>query len=56
MLWAGWLAIPVTLYVDMFLHPAKWAAWKDHMNGISLWDMLRFRHIPDLRSWRMSDA
>lgn len=54
--WVGVVVVPLTLYVDMFLHPAKWEAWKDHMEDMSIWDMLRFRHIPDLRSWKMPGA
>jgi len=48
--WSGVVVGPITLHVDMFLHPAKWEAWKRHMEGVGLWDMLRCRHIPDLRS------
>jgi hypothetical protein len=48
--WLGAIVIPATLHVDMLLHPTKWEAWKQHMKGLGLWDLLRFRHIPDLRT------
>lgn len=54
--WSGTVVVPTTLHVDMLLHPAKWEAWKRHMEGMSVWDMLRFRHIPYLRSRTMPGA
>ena len=54
--WSGVVVAPITLHVDMFVNPAKWEAWKRHMEEISIWDMLRFRHIPDLRSSKMPGA
>lgn len=47
--WLGVVAVPVTLYVDMFARPDEWEAWKRHMDDATLRDMLRGRHIPDLR-------
>jgi hypothetical protein len=43
------LPIPILLTVARIVHRDEWQQWKQHMSGMSLRDMLRFRHIPDLQ-------
>ena len=54
--WLGVIVVAITLHLDMFLHPAKREAWRRHMEKVSVWDMLRGRHIPDLRSGTIPGA
>ena len=48
LLWSGVFVVPILLYVDKLVEPTKWEAWKAHQESMSLWDLLRFRHIPSL--------
>jgi hypothetical protein len=40
------------LWVESKKNPERWRAWRDYVERVTLWDVLRGRHIPDLRSSR----
>lgn len=48
--WTGFFVIPIVLYVDKFVNPDQWQAWRRHMDECSTWDIFQGHHIPDLRS------
>lgn len=40
---------PMLMFSEKWLHPVHWQRFKAASERVSLLDMLRFRHIPDLR-------
>ena len=40
---------PVLFAIESRVNRAKWQEWRHYMDRMSLWDLLRFRHIPHLR-------
>jgi hypothetical protein len=47
---AGFLAPPLLFLIESRVHRAKWMQWKRYMEPMSAWDILRGRHIPELRN------
>jgi hypothetical protein len=45
----GLAAGPLLLWGESKKNPERWGAWKNHMERLTLWDILRGRHIPELR-------
>jgi hypothetical protein len=48
-LWVNVAVLAASHLIARFVHREQWRDWKRHMDSLSLWDMLRFRHIPYLR-------
>lgn len=46
---ASMVASPTLLLVESRVNRARWDQWRVSMQRCSLWDMLRGRHIPNLR-------
>ena len=44
------LLIPLLLFLESNVHPAEWQRWKRFMENKTAWDIVRARHIPDLRT------
>jgi hypothetical protein len=42
--------MPVYVILARWREPDGWKRWEQHAEGMSVLDMLRFRHIPQLRS------
>lgn len=49
-LWWGFFAGPLLFLIESRLHRAKWVQWKQYMERQTAWDILKGRHIPDLRN------
>ena len=47
--WINTAALPISHVIARYAHRAEFGRLKQHMQDMSLWDMLRFRHIPHLR-------
>jgi MFS family permease len=47
---AGWTA--ASYFIARSVHRKEFEAWRQHMQPMSMWDMLRFRHIPHLQEGR----
>ncbi len=43
------LPIPILLFIESRRHPQEWAAWEESIRNSTVWEMLLWRHIPDLR-------
>ena len=46
---AGMVAGPALLLVESRVNRVRWDQWRSSMQHTSVWDILRARHIPDLR-------
>jgi hypothetical protein len=46
--WVNALTVPLMLGIAWIVEREKFRLWKQHQQGMSLLDMLNFRHIPDL--------
>lgn len=46
------LLAPALLLLQARRAPEAWQRWRDHTESVTLVEMLRFRHIPDLRGAR----
>jgi len=40
---------PLLMFIQSRTAPETWRQWRQHAETVTLSDMLRFRHIPDLR-------
>ena len=40
---------PLLMFLQSRTAPDTWRQWRQHVDTVTLTDMLRFRHIPDLR-------
>jgi len=47
-IWIGVLIVPLTVGLESSRNSREWQAWSTRMTHASLWEMLTFRHIPDL--------
>jgi hypothetical protein len=47
---ANAVMMPVFVILARWREPEGWKRWEQHAEGMSVLDMLRFRHIPQLRS------
>ena len=43
------LLTPLLMLLQSRTAPDTWRQWRQHLDTVTLTDMLRFRHIPDLR-------
>ncbi len=48
-IWLGILFVPLAVGLESQRHRQAWDEWKRFMADASILDVLRFRHIPDLR-------
>jgi hypothetical protein len=48
----SFVSSPILFFLESRRNPAKWKAWGAYMERTTLWDMLRGRHIPQLRDSR----
>ena len=48
--WICWLLVPLTLGIEALRGSREWRAWSEHMEHVTLRDMLALRHIPNLHN------
>jgi multisubunit Na+/H+ antiporter MnhG subunit len=46
---ANLVALVASYFLARTIHRDQFRRWRRHMDGMTLFDMLRFRHIPYLR-------
>lgn len=50
LLGGGLVLAPLFLLLESRTNPSKWKHWARHMESKSAWDILTYRHIPEMRT------
>lgn len=52
-IWLGALWVPLSIGLESLRDSPEWRAWKAHQEHAGLWDVITFRHVPDMRSAKL---
>jgi hypothetical protein len=48
--WTALLFVPLSLGLEALRNSPEWRAWASRTERATLWEMLTFQHVPDMRS------
>lgn len=51
-IWLCVLFVPLSVGLESLRNSPEWRAWSNRVERATLWDMITFRHVPDVRPLR----
>jgi hypothetical protein len=48
-IWSALLCVPLSVGLETLRASPEWRAWSAHMEHTTVWEMITYRHMPDLR-------